>query len=209
MNNPYFKVVETPEEMQIFKKIWLEVCEEMHFETEDFHSKETGMHFLIKSEKGDYVGTAEIGKFLNNEQSTVQYYYDFSQLDEVKDEMKNTYEVDKVCIYPEYRSHGLMTNMIYALLFHHRITKSVYFLSAMESKFFKALKRFYKVPMREVAPRQKFNDFYLHPLIVSVRKYEENIRTDKNDYLGIDYGVLDTIVENYLKEHSNASATTK
>ena len=207
MNNKFFKIVETEKEMEIFKKIWLEVCDEKQFETEDFHTKETGMHFLIKNKDGDYVGTGEVGKYVNNDKSTVQYYYDFSQLDEVKKEMDHTYEVDKVCIYPEYRSQGLMINMIYALLFHQTVTNSTYYIGAMESKFFKALKRFYKVPMGEVAPKQKYNDFYLHPIIMYIRDYMDTLKT--NQTTNIDFSLINSIVEEYLKEKKNETITSK
>jgi hypothetical protein len=207
MNNPYFKVVETEEEMQIFKRIWLEVCDEKHFETEDFHTKETGMHFLIKNRDGEFVGTGEVGQYVNNEKSTVQYYYDFSQHDLVKREIVSTFEIDKVCIYPEYRSQGLMENMFYALLFHQQVTNASYYLGAIESKFFKALKRFYKVPMVEVAPRQKYNDFYLHPIIIFIRDYIGTLKETHNNHL--DSTFLISLVEGYLNGKQNETTTSK
>lgn len=207
MENPYFKIVETPEEMEIFKKIWLEVCHEMTFETEDFHTRQTGMHFLIKNEEGDYVGTVEIGKYLNNDKSTVQYYHDFSKIDKVAKEMNHTYEGDKACIYPKYRSSGLIYNMIYIMMFHHFITGSVYYIGAMEWKFNKAMKRFYKVPIEEIGERQKFNDFYLQPTMLNIKDYINQLIENNNVNLDFDY--LHQLVNSYQEGQIHETFSTK
>lgn len=197
MNTPYFKVVETKEEMETFKKIWLDVWNEKTYETEDFHTQDTGMHFLLKNAEGEYVGTLEAGKFMNNEESTVQYYYDFTQVDEISTHMDSSYECDKVCIYPEHRSTGLIKHAVYAILFHAAVTNGKYYPGAVEWTFYKALKRFYKVPIHEVGEKQKFNDFYLQPIWMDI---EECIQVLKeNNTFGIDFEELDKLANEYLK----------
>lgn len=189
----YFKIVKTEEEMKIFKRIWLEVCEEKTFESEEFHTSETGVHFLIPNDQGEYVGTMEIGKYIPNEKSTVQYYYDYSKMEQIKSELDSAYEVDKISILPEYRGQKLLEKMAYAIAFHQKKTDASYYVAAIESLFYRALKTFYKVPIEKVGDKQKFNDFYLYPIIVDGKKYCQ--LAENNQITTMEASVLKELVE--------------
>lgn len=186
-----FKIVETKKEMDIFKEIWLSVCDEKTFESEEFHSKKTGIHFLFPNRDGEYVGTAEIGRYIPNDHSTVQYYYDFSKLHYIQESQEHVYEIDKVCIKPEYRSQGLLENMIYAFLFHHKLFQSKYYVSAIESIFYKALTRVYKIPLIQVEEgekkKQQFNNFFLHPVHLNPSIYLNSLQNEGNAQININY----------------------
>lgn len=198
-----FEIVKTKEQMKKFKEIWLEVCEEMTYESEEFHEKETATHYLYLNEKGDYIGTAEVGVYVPNEDSTVQYYYDFTKLPWIKENMGNVYEIDKVCILPEYRDIKLIKNLLYSLLAHHEMKQPAYYVTAMESTFYFAMKRRYKVPLIEIPDKekrkQKFNDFYLYPLYFTLNDYIDFIMQGSNSILN--KSQLNNIV-NQLQESS-------
>ncbi|MEO2222709.1 GNAT family N-acetyltransferase [Priestia megaterium] len=196
-----FKIVETKEEMDLFKQIWLEVCDEKNFESEDFHSKETGVHFLFANQNGEYVGTAEVGKYIPNEKSTVQYYYDFSKLKHIQQNIEDVYEIDKVCIKSEYRSQGILEDMIYALFSHYKLYNAAYYVSAIESIFYRALKRGYKIPLVQVEEeekrKQQFNDFFLYPVHFNPALYINYLNNEESSRININH--LEEIVREYRK----------
>ncbi|MBU8686493.1 GNAT family N-acetyltransferase [Priestia megaterium] len=200
-----FKIVETKEEMDIFKEIWLEVCDEKTFESEEFHSHKTGVHFLFPNKNGEYVGTAEVGRYIPNDNSTVHYYYDFSKLNYIQGNREHVYEIDKVCIKPEYRSQGLLENMIYALLFHHKLFQSTYYVSAIESIFYRALTRIYKVPLVQVEEEEKkmqqFNNFFLHPVHLNPAVYINFLQNEGNTQINLN--CLEEIVNAYRADNTS------
>lgn len=186
MDNQYIglEIVKTEEQMKKFKEIWLKVCNEMTYESEEFHSSDTATHYLYKNEDGEYIGTAEVGIYVPNEDSTVQYYYDFTQIPCIKANMGDVYEIDKICILPEHRNIKVIQSLLYSLIAHYKMNNSAYYVTAMESNFYITMKRRYKVPLNEVPDvekrKQKFNDFYLYPLYFPIKDYVDFITEDAN-----------------------------
>ncbi|MFP3726545.1 hypothetical protein U8V72_15305 [Priestia filamentosa] len=191
-----FEIVKSKEQMEIFKKIWLQVCDEETFESEEFHTEETATHILYLNDQGEYIGTAEVGLYVPNEKSTVQYYYDFSKLSHVKENMGKVYEIDKVCILSEQRDIRLLKTLVYSLLTHYKLNHAACYVSAMESTFYHIMKRRFKVPLMEVEEKekrkQKFNDFYLYPLHLDLSPYVEYLTNAANSI--IDLELLDSVV---------------
>ncbi|WP_160724810.1 hypothetical protein [Bacillus sp. USDA818B3_A] len=205
--NPYLKVVDSKQLMETFKSIWLDVCVEQTYESEDFHTKETGMHVLIKDENGEFAGTAEIGRYIKNETSTVQFYFDFSQIEEIAKDMENTYEVDKVCLTSENRGKGLLLNAFYVMLFHHFITDSSYYVAAIEWKFYRALRNYYHVPLIGYGKRQRYNDFYLQPMMVNIKEFVNQLKTNNPFDLNIEF--IEKLAKEYKERTLNGGFISK
>jgi len=142
-----FKQVITAEDHMIFDDIYNRIWDEQHFIKEERGT--SAVRYLFYYEDVP-VGTLELLPFQPDVFTTVNNDFSFSSLDSIRENISNTWEMDKLGFLPENRGKSV-ESVIPCLIHHYHKYGTEYAICLMDYKFFRLMRiRYRHFPMKQV-----------------------------------------------------------
>ncbi|MFD1175302.1 hypothetical protein ACFQ3W_03175 [Paenibacillus puldeungensis] len=166
-----YKVVETPEEEQLFNGIWTQAWLEKGFELE--FSTEVLGRCIVYDDEQESVATAEIKPYSPNKDFPLNQLAPFAEHPAVIAEPGQVSEVDKVALLKEHRGKNLDRLLATIVFFseEHEIRHLVALLDPLLSR---ALRISFHVPMSKVGTKFFYKGADVVPAIIHVAEIYEH-----------------------------------
>jgi hypothetical protein len=154
-----FKKAETIAEHKKIGDMWGKAAEEMGYFNDK--SPEFAELFAFLNEEQQEIGCVEFVKYNPEVYTSCELPkrgFMFSQLEQIKKHKDRTYEIDKLCFVSGIRNMGYLPNILDVFSFHQKQKNVKYYISLINSSFFKLLQKFYGVEVEQVGdpiPRKK------------------------------------------------------
>lgn len=165
------KKVVTKEELEIFKEIWYEACDDMEYESEPF--AEDGVCYLLINKEGIPIGTAEIIPYKPNKFSTVEKYHSYLGDKRVSENLGYVYEMDKASISKKHRRQGHIIEMLDIIRLHSEEYGGKYYIGFMEEKFYRAARFVYKTGLEKVGEKWEWPEHSLVPVLFDINNLKK------------------------------------
>ncbi|MCR8657629.1 hypothetical protein [Paenibacillus endoradicis] len=162
-----YKKVENELELAMFNGIWTTVWREKGYELE--FSEDILEQNLIFTEKGEFVGTAELKPYIHDEQHKINVIAPFHKHPLIYGSKGRVGEIDKIALLKTYRVSGEYISPILSSIVHSSAKFQLrYLVSLMEPIFMRALKVTYKVPLQQLGGKMFYKGDYVIPVIFDI-----------------------------------------
>ncbi|MDR9855813.1 hypothetical protein RJP21_19545 [Paenibacillus sp. VCA1] len=168
-----FKRVENELELAMFNGIWTTVWLEKGFELE--FSEQALERYVVVTDEGHYVGTAEIKPYGND--SPINEAAAFDHHPKIISAAGAVAEIDKMALLSTYRGH-FISDLLSALVEFAESNKLKYYVTLLEPVLLRALRITFQVPVEKVSNRIFYKGDYVIPTIVDA----EEVYTSKERY---------------------------
>lgn len=177
-----FELVTTKRQQRRFEETWEYFCAKYNWYNDPYAKNGVRYNLLIQSNRlfvhKKVIGTIEFTPYdPNNPQSTVERWYSFSKLEEIKLYQHRVWEIDKLCLSEEYQRRGLF-NLFMRVFYEHAIKyQPKYYVAIMEQKFFRMLRIAFGLAVNQVGKEMVGLDTVLVPVIFDI---EEMMKDEKS-----------------------------
>ncbi|MBD2867873.1 hypothetical protein [Paenibacillus arenilitoris] len=174
-----FKRVENELELAMFNGIWTTVWKEKGFELE--FSDRALERFVVVTEEGHYVGTAEIKPYSAAE-SPINEAAPFHDHPKVVQAGGAVAEIDKMALLKPYRGRYISDLLSSAVYFAEKL-QFKFFVSLLEPVFLRALRVTFRVPLEKIGDKT----FYKGDDVIPVLFDMEQMYRNKSRYAWLAY----------------------
>lgn len=168
-----FKVVENELELVMFNGIWTTVWAEKGYELE--YSKQFLERYVVITEEGRYVGTAEIKPF--SQESYINEVCDFQDHPLIANGSGAVAEIDKLAVLSSHRG-PYVAELLSAAVQFAEIHRLNCFVALLEPMLIRALRISYHVPVERLSDRVLYKGGDVIPAIV----HAEEVYTHRSRY---------------------------
>jgi GNAT superfamily N-acetyltransferase len=176
----YNKLVQTEEELAAYNFIWKSVFKEKGFELEDYNGKNPIERYLILNNFNqfpEFIGTVEYVKYDPKQGTNVEDLFPFSSVPEVRMNLGNIAEIDKVAILKEHRGKGAFEKILYTNAQYAEKHGIKYFIALLEIMLYRSLGPMYHIPVKKVGEVILKDSYQVVPVLIDMEWILNNVET--------------------------------
>ncbi len=160
-----FKRVENELELAMFNGIWTTVWLEKGYELE--FSEEVLERYVVRTDEGDYVGSAEIKPYSSESPINEAAAFDLHPM--IQQAEGAVAEIDKMALLQTYRGH-FISDLLSGIVEFGERNKMKYYVTLMEPVLHRALRISFHIQVEKISKKVFYKGDYVIPTIVDIKE---------------------------------------
>lgn len=151
-----------------FQRVWEEICKEIGFDFKDERFYENSFKVTVENEENEVVGICEICEYQDVKlQKMLNAYFQFSEIQEVQDNMEQIYVIEKLGVLKKYRGEGNLKRLWEKWVTHAGDNKPYAYIALINPFLFKVMKENYNLDIKPLVEIVVIDKMKCLPVIVS------------------------------------------